>query len=107
MCAVRGRMGRETSLSDTAETSHTAFFSTSSGIPISFTMRLPVYRQPGSEKCPGYARENVTVTSALTASPSTSPVSARTPEAMSAATTGAGESFISFTASRAFPRSAE
>ena len=59
------------------------------GIPISATRSSPVCAFPGAIQCPSLARWKLTVMSACTAVPSTSPVDASTPEAMSAATTGA------------------
>jgi hypothetical protein len=77
-----------------------------SGIPIGATRSSPVWRFPGAIHCPSFAEWKVTVTSAATAEPSTSPVEALTPEAMSVATTGAGEPLIASIAEAAGSRGA-
>ena len=76
----------------------------SSGMPISATVSRPVRSPPSPRKCPALGREKVTVTSAWTASPRTRPVSASTPLAMSADTTGMSQVFIICTAIRGSPR---
>ena len=60
-----------------------------SGIPIGATASSPVCDLPGATMWPTLAAWKLTVTSASTAAPSTSPLAALTPEAMSQATTGA------------------
>ena len=61
---------------------------------------------PGAIQCPNLPRWKLTVTSACTAVPSTSPVDASTPEAMSAATTGASQPLIASIAVSAGARGA-
>ena len=75
-------------------------------MPMSATRSSPVERLPGATRCPSFAAWNVTVTSAQATAPSTSPVEPSTPEAMSAATTGAPHSFIASIASEAGERGA-
>ncbi len=59
--------------------------------PMSISSTTPAYRAPGSISRPGFRVPNVTVTSAWTAAPSTTPVSASTPLGRSTATTTAGD----------------
>ena len=68
------------------------------GIPISTTSTRPACPFPGSTYRPTFGPWNVAVASALTASPSTSPVDAFTPEGTSQATTGAPASLIALIA---------
>src|SRR4029450_3946591 len=65
-----------------------------SGMPIAATRSSPVCSLPGGIQWPSLGAWKVTVASAATAFPSTSPVDALTPEATSVATTGASASFI-------------
>ncbi len=76
------------------------------GMPISATRSSPVCAFPGAIQCPSLALWKLTVTSASTAIPFTSPVDASTPEAMSAATTGAPQSLIASIAASAGARGA-
>ena len=77
-----------------------------SGIPMRATSSRPVWRLPGAIQWPSLAAWKLTVTSASTAAPATSPVEASTPEAMSAATAGAGQSLIASIAAAAGSRGA-
>ena len=61
---------------------------------MSHTVTSPDSNAPSPTSCPIFVREKVTVRSARTAQPRMAPVSASTPEAMSAATIPAGLSFI-------------
>ncbi len=61
---------------------------------------------PGLIQCPSLAAWNVTVALARTAAPSVSPVEASTPEAMSAATTGAPQPLMASIAAAAGSRGA-
>src|SRR5215211_6975877 len=62
--------------------------------PMSATTTSPERKRPGPTTRPTLSPCIVTVTSATTASPGTSPVEASTPDGMSTATTGAGASLI-------------
>ena len=72
-----------------------------SGIPIGATRSSPVCHLPGATRWPTLAAWKLTVTSASTATPSTSPLEASTPEAMSQATTGAPQRLIASIAAAA------
>ena len=61
---------------------------------------------PGATRWPSLAAWKLTVTSASTAAPATSPVEASTPEAMSQATTGAPQRLIASIAAAAGSRGA-
>ena len=74
------------------------------GMPISQIRTSPLLIQPGSTNSPGFASVNVTVTLAFTESPSIEPVSACTPEGVSADIIVAPELLIALTAERAFVR---
>ncbi len=76
------------------------------GIPISATRTFPACHLPGAIQCPSFAAWKLTLTSARTAAPSTSPLDASTPEAMSAETTGASPAFIASIAASAGARGA-
>ena len=65
-----------------------------SGIPIGATRSSPVCHLPGATRWPTLAAWKLTVKSASTAAPATSPLEASTPEAMSQATTGAPQASI-------------
>ena len=77
-----------------------------SGIPIGATRSSPAACFPGAIRCPTLAAWKLTVRSAATAAPSTSPLEASTPEAMSQATTGAPQSLIAAIAAAAGSRGA-
>ena len=77
-----------------------------SGIPIGATRSSPVCHLPGATRWPSLAAWKLTVTSASTASPATSPVEASTPEAMSQAMTGAPQRLIASIAAAAGSRGA-
>ncbi len=64
------------------------------GIPIATTRSSPLCHLPGATRCPSLAAWKLTVRSASTATPAISPLEASTPEAMSQATTGAGQRLI-------------
>src|ERR671914_1239450 len=64
------------------------------GIPISTTSTRPAQKAPGATKSPTFGAWKVAVAAARTASPSTSPVDALTPEGTSQATTGASCSLM-------------
>ena len=102
--ASRLRRGRKTSAALTEEKLLSAHSIRSRGMPMPATMSRPVRRPPSPRKCPALGREKVTVTSARTASPRMRPVSASTPLAMSAETTGISQVFIICTAVGAGPR---
>ena len=75
-----------------------------SGIPIGATRSSPVCHLPGATRWPTLAAWKLTVRSASTAAPATSPLEASTPEAMSQATTGAPQASIAAIAARAGSR---
>ena len=56
--------------------------------PMSATTTSPAWKRPGAIASPTFGPCMVTVTSAFTAAPATSPVDASTPEGMSTATHG-------------------
>ena len=62
--------------------------------PMSTTMTSPAWKRPGPTTSPTLRPCIVTVTSASTAAPSTSPVEAFTPDGMSTASTGAPDALI-------------
>jgi hypothetical protein len=64
------------------------FVAAASGIPISASNVSPHNSRPGSRRCAGFRRKNVTVMSARTAAPMTGPPSPSTPLGISTATTG-------------------
>ena len=64
------------------------------GTPISITSTRPAWKAPGATCSPIFEPWKVPVTSARTASPSTSPLEASTPEGTSQATTGASCALI-------------
>jgi hypothetical protein len=64
---------------------------------------LPQCSRPGISRWPGFLRKNVTVRSAHTALPRTSPVAPSMPEGISTATTGILEPFSAATRSPAVP----
>ena len=74
------------------------------GIPIGATRSSPVCHFPGAIRWPSLAAWKLTVQSASTAAPATSPLDASTPEAMSQATTGAPQASIAAIAARAGSR---
>ena len=76
------------------------------GMPIGATRRRPVRPFPGSIQWPSFAAWKVTVAVARTAAPAASPVAASTPEATSAATTGAPHPLIAAIAASAGARAA-
>ena len=76
------------------------------GIPISATRSSPVCHLPGAIQWPSFAEWKLTVVVAPTPTPSTSPVEAFTPDAMSAATTGAPQELIASIARSAGARGA-
>jgi hypothetical protein len=76
------------------------------GIPMSATRTSPECDLPGAIQCPSLGAWKLTVAPARTATPSTSPEEASTPEAMSAATTGASQPLIASTAASAGARGA-
>ena len=71
---------------------------------MSTTSSAPQHRPPLPTKCPALGSVKVTVFAAFTAVPSTRPVSASTPLAMSTDTTGTPQVFIICTAVTASPR---
>ena len=75
-----------------------------SGMPIGTTRNSPVCFLPGEIQCPTFGAWKLVVRSAFTAAPSTSPLEALTPEAMSAATTGAPQPLIASIAAAAGSR---
>ena len=74
-------------------------------MPISATTISPDRARPGISRCPGFRRKNVTVSSAVTAPPSTIPVSPCIPLGTSTATQGAPASEIAEITASATPSS--
>ena len=65
----------------------------------------PQWLRPGSRRCPGFARKKLTVRLALTAAPSTAPLSPETPDGKSMERIGVPEAFARPTHSAASPSS--
>src|SRR5665647_2888317 len=87
--------------------SHTsASWSQSGGMPMGTTTTSPLHVPPGVTKWPILAACNATVRSATTAGPSTAPVLAPTPLAMSMLTTAPGASLLGSMATAAPPLAA-
>ena len=87
--------------SRSAGSARTAFAPTGSS-PMFATSTSPAWARPGETTRPSFLAWNVTVRSASTAAPATSPVEASTPEGTSTATTGRPQALmrsIVFTAS--------
>jgi hypothetical protein len=80
--------------------------STCAGMPMSASTMLPQCSRPGMSRCPGFLRKNVTVRSARTARPRTSPVAPSTPDGISTAITGIPDPFSAATSSPAGPSTA-
>jgi hypothetical protein len=92
LCVSGGRAGSMAATSSPS-VSHTSARRRSAGNPMSTTSTRPAFSAPGRSTIPSLAAPKVTVTSALTATPSTAPVSPFTPEGISTATTGPPQSF--------------